>query len=145
MPIKIRAPRNGDESRLADLCEEMGYACRAAEVAKRLQALAQHDDHAVLVATGSGDEPIGFAHVHLSRRLMVDAFAELGGLVVGAQHRSKRIGEKLLLEAERWGVQKGVDVFRVRSNAIRDRAHRFYLRAGYIRSKTSYVFEKRLT
>ncbi len=145
MPITIRAPRDGDESRLADLCEEMGYTCRASEVAVRLRALAQHDDHGVLVAVDSGDAAIGFAHVHLSRRLMVDTFAELGGLVVNAQHRGKRIGEKLLVEAERWGAEQGVDVFRVRSNAIRDRAHRFYLRAGYTQSKTSYVFEKRLS
>jgi hypothetical protein len=33
---------------------------------------------------------------------------------------------------------------RVRSNAIRERAHAFYLRDGYTRVKTSAVFEKPL-
>jgi hypothetical protein len=33
---------------------------------------------------------------------------------------------------------------RVRSNAIRERAHAFYLRDGYARVKTSAVFEKAL-
>jgi len=145
MSINIRSPREGDESRLAELCAELGYPAEEAEIASRLLALAKRDDHAVLVAADEQDIPIAWVHVHLSHRIMADAFAELGGIVVSEEHRGKGIGEQLLAEAERWGIKQGVDFFRVRSNAERKRAHPFYLRAGYRLSKTSYVFDKSLS
>lgn len=144
MSIIIRNPGSGDEIRLAKLCGDMGYPSSPSEVAQRLVALSRRDDHAILVATDLQDHPIGLAHVHLSYRVVTDTFAELGALVVGDEHRGEGIGERLLAEAERWGKEKGADVFRVRSNAMRKRAHRFYLRAGYAQAKTSYVFDKSL-
>jgi GNAT superfamily N-acetyltransferase len=144
MSIVIRSPREGNEVSLARLCGELGYPTSASEIVSRLSALSHRDDHTILVAVDGEDTPIGFAHVHLSHRLMVDSFAELGGLVVGETYRGQQIGEILLAEAERWGKEQGADVFRVRSNAVRERAHRFYLRAGYVQAKTSFVFDKPL-
>ncbi len=145
MQINLRPPIAGDEPELAKLCGEMGYPSDASEVTARLLALSDRDDHMVLVATDAQDKPIAWVHTHLSFRLVVEVFAELGGLVVSEAHRGQMIGERLLAEAERWGKAQGVSMFRVRSNVVRERAHRFYLRAGYEQFKTSYVFEKTLT
>jgi GNAT superfamily N-acetyltransferase len=144
MSIKIRSPRDGDEIQLAELCGEMGYPSSPSEVAQRLVALSGRDDHTVFVATDTHDHPICLAHVHLSYRIVADSFAELGAFVVSGEYRGEGIGERLLAEAERWGREKGGGLFRVRSNAKRERAHRFYLRAGYAQAKTSYVFDKSL-
>jgi GNAT superfamily N-acetyltransferase len=144
MQINLRPPKGGDEAELAILCGEMGYPSGASEVTARLLTFGGRDDHIVLVATDAEDKPIAWVHAHLSFRLVAEVFAELGGLVVSEAHRSQGIGERLLVEAERWGKEQGVSIFRVRSNVVRERAHGFYLRAGYEKWKTSYVFEKKL-
>lgn len=144
MQINIRLPKAGDEPELAKLCGEMGYPSTASQVTARLLALSHRDDHMVMVAVDAQDMPMAWVHAHLSHRLVAETFAELGGLVVGESHRSQRIGERLLDAAERWGKSQGVSIFRVRSNALRERAHRFYLRTGYQQLKTSLVFEKTL-
>jgi len=144
MKIKLRAPTAGDGPELAELCGEMGYPSSVSEVEKRLQPLSDHDDHMVLVAADEQDKPVAWVHVHLSFRLVDEIFAELGGMVVSESHRSQGIGEKLLAEAERWAAAQGVNLFRVRSNIVRKRAHGFYKRAGYEQFKTQQVFEKSL-
>jgi len=144
MKIKLRAPREDDVPELAELCGEMGYPSSVSEVEKRLQSLLDHGDHMVLVAADEQDKPVAWVHTHLSFRLVAEIFAELGGLVVSETHRGQGIGEKLLAEAERWAAAQGVNLFRVRSNIVRKRAHGFYERAGYEQFKRQQVFEKSL-
>jgi hypothetical protein len=45
-------------------------------------------------------------------------------------------------EAEAWGRRRGRSLVRLRSNTVRDEAHRFYEAIGYRNTKTSYTFEK---
>jgi GNAT superfamily N-acetyltransferase len=71
-------------------------------------------------------------------------FAELAGLVVGDSARSRGIGALLLRAAEDWARNRGFARLRVRSNVVRERAHRFYLREGYIERKRQVVFDKTL-
>jgi len=66
------------------------------------------------------------------------------GLVVTAAERGAGIGARLIAEAEAWARAQGVGSVRVRSNVTRERTHRFYLRAGYAITKTSYLFVKQL-
>jgi GNAT superfamily N-acetyltransferase len=46
--------------------------------------------------------------------------------------------------AEEWAQEKGCESVYVRSNAVRERAHRFYERIGYTNVKTSLTFRKAL-
>jgi len=46
--------------------------------------------------------------------------------------------------AEQWARVHGFALMRVRSNVVRERAHRFYEREGYARVKTQAVFRKAL-
>ena len=57
----------------------------------------------------------------------------------GADHRASG----LLAAAEAWAREHGFASMRVRSNILRERAHRFYLREGYIEKKRQAVFLKR--
>jgi PhnO protein len=43
---------------------------------------------------------------------------------------------------EEWARSKSIPIVRVRSQIKREDAHRFYLRDGYRKVKTSLVFEK---
>ena len=71
-------------------------------------------------------------------------FPELADLVVHENARGARVGEALVAEAERWAAGRGCVVMRVRSNVVRERAHRFYERLGYAVFKTQRVFGKDL-
>ena len=71
-------------------------------------------------------------------------FAELAGLVVDDAVRGAGVGAALLNAAEAWARSEGFATMRVRSNVVRERAHRFYEREGYERIKAQAVFRKAL-
>ena len=68
--------------------------------------------------------------------------AEIVGLVVSSKARSGGIGRRLVAHAEGWARLRGLQSMVVRSRVEREGAHRFYLREGYARTKTSAVFKK---
>jgi GNAT superfamily N-acetyltransferase len=83
-------------------------------------------------------------HVQVGHTLEMSPTAEIAGLVVDEASRGDGMGEALVHRAEAWARERGVAVMRVRSNVIRERAHRFYDRLGYERVKRQVVFKKRL-
>jgi GNAT superfamily N-acetyltransferase len=100
--------------------------------------------HSVLVACVD-DAVIGWIDLSIEYHLQSEPAALIGGLVVAETARNKGTGRQLCKAAEDWARDRGMTRIRVRSNAIRERAHAFYLRDGYARVKTSAVFEKTLS
>lgn len=129
---------------MAELCRELGYPSSGVAVAARLARFAGQEDHVVVVAADDAGEPVGWIHAFVAHRVESDPFVELGGMVVAEVHRGQGIGKRLLHEVEEWAKARQVKTIRVRSNVVRERAHRFYIRAGYRSSKTSHVFQKSL-
>jgi GNAT superfamily N-acetyltransferase len=74
----------------------------------------------------------------------MDKLAEINGLIVEEETRSRGIGRALLDAAEQWARNCGCVVISVHSNVNRDRAHSFYKRNGYEPYKTQELFRKRL-
>ncbi len=70
--------------------------------------------------------------------------AEVNGLVVAEEQRSLGAGARLLKAAEDWARKHGCPSMHVRSNVIRERAHKFYERLGYEHYKTQKAFRKML-
>ncbi|HEV7490992.1 MAG TPA: GNAT family N-acetyltransferase, partial [Rhodanobacteraceae bacterium] len=58
--------------------------------------------------------------------------------------RGGGIGDSLLRAGEDWARSVGCALVRVRSRDTRERAHRFYERAGYARNKVQLVLLKPL-
>ncbi len=141
--LHIRAAAPADAESLARLSEQLGYPADAATIASRLRDIEQHHAGAVLVAQIDG-AIVGWAHVLPQRRLEHDANAELAGLVVDERMRGAGVGAALLHAAEAWAREHGYPELIVRSNVIRERAHRFYLREGYAEKKRQAVFVKKL-
>jgi GNAT superfamily N-acetyltransferase len=54
------------------------------------------------------------------------------------------VGKLLVQAAVRWAAERGYAKVRVRSNVVREDAHRFYEREGFQRAKTQAVFDLRL-
>jgi GNAT superfamily N-acetyltransferase len=132
-----------DAEPAARLSGELGYPVSSEEMKRRIESLARVPDHAVYVACISG-EVIGWIHVQVAHHLQAESRAEIGGLVVSSEARSRGIGRRLVAVAEEWALQQGLKSIVVRSRATREAAHRFYLREGYTQTKTSAVFTKSL-
>lgn len=146
MSVRIRPMEVRDASAVAKLTGELGYPVDEADLVERLAAvLADPADHLVFVAVGEGDVPVGWSHVERLRILARPPAAELMGLVVGIEHRSRGIGSALLGASEAAARAWGCHTLLIRSNIKRERAHEFYERAGYAKEKTSFTFTKRLT
>lgn len=144
--ITIRAAREPDAPSVSDLLRQLGYPASVEQTADRLRRLCSSAavNDAILVACAN-DEPVAWIQVSVVDSLESGPFAEIRGLVVGELHRGARIGEALVRAAEAWARDRGQTRLRVRSNVIRERAHRFYLRLGYQRAKTQAVFVRELT
>ena len=137
----IREATAADAAALAALSTQLGYPAQPGEAAERLAALGP--EGAVLVAEAGG-AVLGWIHVCGIRFFQSPPFAEVGGLVVDETARGKGVGKLLLEAGARWAGERGYPQLRVRSNVVREDAHRFYEREGFRRVKTQAVFDRGL-
>lgn len=142
--MTIRPARPGDAPELAALAGELGYPSTTAELAGRLTPLLADPAQAVLVAVDADDRAVGWTHVVVRRQLDSDDWVEVAGLVVTAAQRGAGTGAALLAAAERWAVARGLPLVQLRSNVVRERAHRFYRRQGYEPVKSQVLFRRRV-
>jgi GNAT superfamily N-acetyltransferase len=142
--LKIRRAKTGDVPRIAVLSGELGYPATAARIRKRLLGIKPASLHAVFVADAPEGGVIGWVHVSKQPLLEEEIRAEVNGLVVAEGRRSLGAGARLLGAAEDWARKHGCKSMSVRSNVIRERAHKFYERHGYEHYKTQKSFRKPL-
>jgi GNAT superfamily N-acetyltransferase len=142
--LKIRRAKSGDARRLAELSGQLGYPATPAQMRERLRGIKPASEHAVLVAESATDGVIGWLHVSKEPLLEVETRAEVNGLVVAEGQRSAGAGARLVAAAEDWARKHGCKSMSVRSNVIRERAHKFYERNGYEHYKTQKSFRKPL-
>ncbi len=142
--VRIRAARESDAPRIAELSGQLGYPSTAEDVLGRMRGLVPAANHALIVAEIPAGDVIGWVHVSVNPLIENDARAEINGLVVAEGQRSLGAGRLLLEEAERWARERGCRTVSLRSNVIREGAHRFYERLGYEHYKTQKAFRKAL-
>ena len=136
----VRAAVPSDHVAIARLLGQLGYPSTREETAARLEAVLARDDHAVFVADDGGSV-CGWVHVLFTPRLE-PPFVELGGLIVEESKRGSGVGRALIAAAEAWARHSGAPSLRVRTNMVRENAHRFYSRMGFEVLKTQTVFVK---
>lgn len=145
--VAVRAMKVEDAVVVAELSGQLGYPRTADDVERWLRSVerAEGTERALcgLVAVLDG-EVCGWVELGVERWLQEEPFAYIGGLVVRDGLRGKHIGQTLCEAAEEWARGQGVAWIRLTSRSTRLDAHRFYLRDGYERVKTSEVFAKRL-
>ena len=142
--LKIRRARTSDAPQVAELSGQLGYPTTAAEIVKRMRKLKPASQNAMFVAESPSAGVVGWTHVSVTHLIEVGTRAELNGLVVGEGQRSLGAGARLLEAAEDWARKQDCPSMSVRSNVIRDRAHKFYERLGYEHYKTQKAFRKAL-
>jgi len=142
--VKIRRARRSDAARIAELSGQLGYPATASQIAQRLRGLRPVAQHAVFVADLPGSGVTGWVHVSVAHLVDSETRAEVNGLVVAEGQRSLGAGAELLEAAEEWSRKRGCRSMSVRSNVIRERAHKFYERQGYEHYKSQKAFRKSL-
>lgn len=100
------------------------------------------EEHFCLIAEEEG-QVCAMLHLRFEEQLHhCERIAEIMEFVVDARCRGKRLGQRMLAEAEKIAVEHGCAQIEVASNQLRKDAHRFYLREGM--HNFHYKFSKRL-
>jgi GNAT superfamily N-acetyltransferase len=134
-----------DAEAVAELSGQLGYESSAQQMRERIAGLLPlRQDHIALVACVQG-KVVGWIEAEIARHLQSEPHTLITGLVVRDGVRSLGVGKRLCTEVEEWSQERGITVLRVTSRMTRDRAHLFYLREGFVQTKTSAVFEKILS
>ena len=139
--LVIRRLTADDADAAAELSSELGYPSSPGDLRERIEEMSRTTDRVAFAAVVD-DDIVGWIDAAMERHLQSPASAVIGGLVVREDTRGLGVGRRLCLEVEEWARSKSVPVVRVRSQIKREDAHRFYLRDGYRKVKTSLVFEK---
>lgn len=142
--LSFRQLTADDSVAAAELCSQLGYPNSAEDLRQRIDETSRSSDRVAFAAILDG-QIVGWIDAAVERHLQSSACAVIGGLVVRDGTRGLGIGRRLCLEVEEWARSQSIPVVRVRSQIKREDAHRFYLRDGYSKVKTSLVFEKRLS
>jgi GNAT superfamily N-acetyltransferase len=139
--LSIRRLTADDADAAAELSSQLGYSSSPGDLRERIEELSHTADRVAFAAVVDG-QIVGWIDAAMERHLQYAASAVIGGLVVREDMRGLGVGRRLCLEVEEWARSKSVPLVRVRSQIKREDAHRFYLRDGYRKVKTSLVFEK---
>jgi PhnO protein len=143
LQLSIRRLTIDDAEEAAELCGQLGYPASSDDLRRRIESRAGSVDSIAIAALLDG-QMVGWIDASVEHHLQSSPRVVIGGLVVRDGVRGLGIGRRLCLEIEEWARSKSIPVVRVRSQIIREDAHRFYLRDGYRKVKTSLVFEKSL-
>ena len=138
MPV-VREVLPADRDAVAALLGELGYPVEAGDVARRLEALRERDDHASFVAEESG-VVVGVGSVHVFPLLHADApLGLITALVVTEQARGGGAGRLLVERLEAFAREQGCTRAAVTTADHRAGAHAFYERLGYQHTGRRYV------
>jgi GNAT superfamily N-acetyltransferase len=143
--LTIRSAVPTDAVPLSELSAELGYPASSTEMAQRLDRLLGRDDEAVIVATVSSGQVVGWLHGSEQELLESGRRCEILGLVVDPHHRGQGVGRRLVAAVEQWAMARGLEQMAVRSNIVRAESHPFYAGLGYVRTKTQHAYRKPLT
>jgi GNAT superfamily N-acetyltransferase len=140
--LSIRPAGNPDVEGLAALCTQLGYPSTPEQIGQRLVTLQSCSDESTIFVAEWEGHVVGWVHMHVYHLLMDDPEVEIGGLVVDEKVRGNGIGEMLMQTAEAWAIEQGCSSVYLRSNTIREAAHRFYEGIGYRIIKSQYAMRK---
>jgi GNAT superfamily N-acetyltransferase len=140
----IRPATLADAPQLAPLTAQLGYPSTTEKIAERLREILGETKHLILVAEHKQSQIVGYIEAFPFTTIASDRRVEIAGLVVDEACRSQGVGRLLMLRAEDWARANGYKETRLRSNVIREEAHRFYENLGYRLNKTQMSFLKTL-
>lgn len=122
---------------------QLGYEVEAKEFKNRFHLLERNQDHAQFVAVDDG-RAIGWIHLSLIYALIEDLRTEIKAFVIDEKYRGRRVGRLMIDYTKEWSKSRGAKKIFLRTNIIREDAHRFYEREKFKKMKTSHIYERAL-
>ncbi len=139
--LAVRPARIDDATRVTELLRQLGYERSRDAVRRSIQDALADPESTILVASVVEDRLVGCLQMVITRRLAEGDRAEIASLVVDAAWRRRGIGAGLIQAAVARLQAQGIGHLRVRCNIQRERAHQFYQRFGFQRTKSQKVFD----
>ena len=140
----IRDARIEDIQALALLMDDLGYPTHVEQMQTRFNRINSHPDYKTIVAE-LNDEVVGMAGLCKGIYYEMDGiYMRIVAFVVKESCRKMGIGKKMILAAEHWAVEQGLNTILINSGnrAERQTSHLFYEQMGY--SVKSLGFVKKL-
>ena len=138
--LNIRPASKKDIPQLADLMEQLGYPSTIDQMESRYTSIEEDSHYHTLVVELDG-KVAGVAGLCKGPFYEYNGFyVRIVAFVVDSHYRSRGIGEKLLLETERWAKAQGAVAIGLNSGNRSERlaAHRFYAKMGYEPKSTGF-------
>ena len=127
----IRRARDSDARAVTALLAQLDYRFEAHAIATALAEVVADPAHVALVAEENG-EVVGFVNANFRRQLHhLAPVGTIDELVVDANRRGRRIGERLVEAVLEEARRRGADVVEVMTHERRERARAFYRRCGF--------------
>ena len=141
--VVVRRMTEDDAAQVNELVSQLGYPNDIGKTETAIRAVLGSEAGDAFVAEADG-HVIGWAHVFMVPFIESVPNAELGGLVVDEKYRCSGAGRALVEQVEAWARDRGAGELNLRSNIVRDGAHKFYQHLGFEVQKTQHKFRKRL-
>lgn len=138
--IYIRHISVKDAVPVTALSIELGYKMTVSETIENIGSVDKSICDVAYVAL-MDEIVVGWIHVFYTIRLESGPFCEIGGLVVSKNIQGKGVGKLLVEKARKWAAERNINRLLVRCNIVREGAHEFYVKSGFIENKQQKVFE----
>jgi N-acetylglutamate synthase-like GNAT family acetyltransferase len=139
----VRTAEQNDCPGITDLTNQLGYPSSLEKVCEILNMVLEHKDHEIFVAE-CDNRIVAYIHLISTMRLGSRNFVEIAAFVVHESYRNMGVGDALIKETEKWTKETGLRDIRIRSNIIREEAHKFFKNRGFENIKTQEVFLKHI-
>lgn len=142
--FRIRRMTEEDADAVNELVAQLGYPDDVGKTETAIRAVLGSEVGDAFVAEDGDGRVIGWAHVFMVPYIESGPNAELGGLVVDEKYRGAGAGRALVDHVLAWARERGAVELTLRSNIVRDGAHKFYQHLGFDVQKTQHKFRKRI-
>jgi N-acetylglutamate synthase-like GNAT family acetyltransferase len=143
MNLTVRSANKDDCSGIAHLTNQLGYPSTENKIREIMNLVLSHKDHQVFIAEKE-NTIVGYIHLIQSIRIGSNPFVEIAAFIIDESSRSIGVGSSLIGESEKWASTLGLKDIRIRSNIIREEAHKFFQNRGFQNIKTQEVFLKKV-
>lgn len=142
--MHVRRMTEEDAEAVNELVRQLGYPSDLGKTQTAIRAVLGSDVGDAFVAEDADGTIIGWAHVFIVPYIESGPNAELGGLVVDERYRGAGAGRALIDHVEAWARERGAGELCLRTNIVRDGAHKFYEHLGFEKQKTQHKFRRKL-
>lgn len=143
MKTNVRTAQKEDCSGITHLTNQLGYPSTEEKICEIMDLVLEHEDHQVFIAERE-NTIVGYIHLIQSMRIGSNPFIEIAAFIIDESSRSVGVGSSLIIESEKWASGNGLKDLRIRSNIIREEAHKFFQNRGFQNIKTQEVFLKNI-